>query len=272
MEGGANLLDNHSVNPGGKKQGSGGGAVSGSGSGRAHHQVTQGTPQNMPNCWICKWLDGDGRKILGKAGNQRFDCDNLFANHSNKYYHGCPKFIEMNVGQRRTTCYKSSPCMGLIYKPEHNNSCKIKVDFKKSNVKSKYTCKKDNCLMNCWVCMIHKTDNKAFLNEVKIQIKTRELNMGVHVRLNVGGVREETGRGSLSSSGSLQLMPGASWTPQIVAHSDCNHPEVQNQVEELFRTVEDQGVENVAEPKGRPIFMFFSVVGTNKPHILQLRV
>ena len=40
------------------------------------HQVTHGTFQNMPNCWICKWLYEEGRKLVDKAGNAIFDCDN----------------------------------------------------------------------------------------------------------------------------------------------------------------------------------------------------
>ena len=56
------------------------------------------------------------------------------------------------------------------------------------------------------------------------------MTMGFHVRLKVGNVMRETGKESFSSSGSLQLTPEA---PQIAAHSECNHPEVQNQVEEL---------------------------------------
>ena len=60
--------------------------------------------------------------------------------------------------------------------------------------------------------------------------------MGFHVRLNVGGVKEKT-RVSFSSSDSLQLTPEA---PKIAAQSRCNHPEDKIQVEELFRTVEDQ--------------------------------
>ena len=96
-------------------------------------------------------------------------------------------------------------------------------------------------------------------------MKTRGLNMSfTAVRLNVGGARDEAGRGPPSSSFSLWSPHEASETPQIVAHSECNHPKVQNQVEEMFRMVEDQGVEVVAAPKGRPILMFFPVAGTNK--------
>ncbi|MCP4994211.1 MAG: hypothetical protein GY934_10585, partial [Gammaproteobacteria bacterium] len=39
----------------------------------------------------------------------------------------------------------------------------------------------------------------------------------------------------------------------------------QNQLAELFRGAKKQGIEVVPEPKGRPIFMFFPVAGTNKP-------
>ena len=62
-------------------------------------------------------------------------------------------------------------------------------------------------------------------------MNAKGLTMGFHVRLNVGGVREETGKESFFSSDFLQLTPEA---PQIAAHSECNHPEVQNQVEELY--------------------------------------
>ena len=57
------------------------------------------------------------------------------------------------------------------------------------------------------------------------------------------------GMESFSSSSSLKLTPEASLT---AAHSECNHPEVQNQVEELFRAMEDQGVDVVSEPKVVP--------------------
>ena len=53
--------------------------------------------------------------------------------------------------------------------------------------------------------------------------------------------------------------------PRTAAQSRCNHPEEQIKVDELFRAVEDQGVDVVAEPKDPPIFMFFPVAGTNKP-------
>ena len=75
-------------------------------------------------------------------------------------------------------------------------------------------------------------DNKTLFEE----IKTRGLTIWFHVRLNIGEVKEKTGRESFSSSDSLQLTPEA---PRIAAQSRCNHPEDQIQVEELFRTVED---------------------------------
>jgi hypothetical protein len=100
-------------------------------------------------------------------------------------------------------------------------------------------------------------DNKTLFEE----IKTRGLTIGFHVRLNIGEVKEKTGRESFSSSDSLQLTPEA---PKIAAQSRCKHPEEQIQVEELFRTAEDQGMDVVAKLKGCPIFMFFPVAGTNK--------
>ena len=67
------------------------------------------------------------------------------------------------------------------------------------------TCSVDRCYRSCWVCSVHKMDNKTLLEEIKTQQKTKGLNMGFHVRLNVGGVREKAGRESVSSSDSLQL-------------------------------------------------------------------
>ena len=85
--------------------------------------------------------------------------------------------------------------------------------------------------------------------------------MGFHVRLNVGGVKEKA-KESFFNSDSCQRTPEV---PRVTAQSRCNSPGDQTQDEELFRTVEDQGVDVVAEPKGCPIFMFFPVDGTNKP-------
>ena len=85
--------------------------------------------------------------------------------------------------------------------------------------------------------------------------------MGFPVRLKVGGMKRSV-RETFSSPDSLQLTPEV---PRTAAQSRCNHTEEQIQVEELLRAVEDQGVDVVAEPKGRPIFMFFPVAGTNKP-------
>ena len=122
----------------------------------------------------------------------------------------------------------------MVYDPAHNSACKITVDVKATNKKSKFTCKKGRCIHNCWVCTFHNLDNKELLDEIRNTMKAKGLTMGFHVRVNVGGVREETGRESFSSSGSLQLTPEA---PVIAAHSDCNNPEAQNQVEELYRAI-----------------------------------
>merc|ERR1711940_185898 len=82
--------------------------------------------------------------------------------------------------------------------------------------------------------------------------------MSYHVRLQGrSNLVEKTGIGPGSSDGR------DSGSPQ----SQHSHHEVdsQDQLEELFRGAKNQGIEVVPEPKGRPIFMFFPVAGTNKP-------
>ena len=145
--------------------------------------------------------------------------------------------------------------------PAHNASCQVMMDSAANKKKSKYTCKVDRCNRSCWICSVHKTDNKPVLDEIKTQQMTRGITSGFHVRLSVGAVKKKTKK-SFSSTDSLKLTPQ---NPRVTAQSRCNSPGDQVQVEELFRTVEDQGVDMVAEPKGRPIFMFFPVAGINKP-------
>ena len=82
--------------------------------------------------------------------------------------------------------------------------------------------------------------------------------MGFHVRLNRSNlVKKKTVIGPGSSDG---CSPGS-------LQSQHSHHEVdtQKQFEELFEGAKKQGIEVVPEPKGRPIFMFFPVAGTNKP-------
>jgi hypothetical protein len=141
---GANLLDKHGVSPGSKKHGSGGGTRyqdfregsplhKGDEEYEPYHQVAHGTSQNKPNCRLCKWLDGKGRNMVDKAGNPKLKWDKLFANNNNEHYHGCPKIIEISVGQRRTMCYKSSLCMmcldmELIYKQDQGCLQEVKCE------------------------------------------------------------------------------------------------------------------------------------------------
>ena len=144
----------------------------------------------------------------------------------------------------------------MVHSPAHSDSCQVVVDYKANKKKAKYTCSVDSCNYNYWVFNLHKLDNKNILDEIRSYQKTKGLTMGSHERLNVGRTVSE------NLPGSLQVTPEV---PITAAHGKCNHPEVQNQVEELFRAMEDQGVEVVAKPKERPIFMFFPVAGTNKP-------
>ena len=81
--------------------------------------------------------------------------------------------------------------------------------------------------------------------------------MGFHIRLDGNNLVKRTGIGPGSSNGR------SSGSPQ----SQHSHHEVdsQGQIEELLRGAKSQGRELVPELKGRPIFMFFPVAGTNKP-------
>ena len=55
-----------------------------------------------------KYSRREGRKRLYKAGKPEFDCKQLFANPTNKHYHGCLKFVKMSVYERRTVSFKAS--------------------------------------------------------------------------------------------------------------------------------------------------------------------
>ena len=59
------------------------------------HQVTHGT--TVSDCRICKWIGGQGRKWLDKSGNPYVEQSNLFVNHQNKSFQGCPKFVKMAI-------------------------------------------------------------------------------------------------------------------------------------------------------------------------------
>ena len=104
-------------------------------------------------------------------------------------------------------------------------------------------------------------DNKAVLDEIKTQQMTRGLNMGFHIRLSMAAVKEKSKK-SFTNSDSAKLTPEV---PRTTAQSRCKSPGDQTQVEELIRTAENQGVDVLPEPRGRPIFMFFPVAGINKP-------
>ena len=67
---------------------------------------------------------------------------------------------------------------------------------------------------------MHKTDNKAVLDEIKTQHMTRGLIMGFHVRLSVGGVKKKAKK-SFTNSDSAKLTPEV---PRVTDHSQCNSP------------------------------------------------
>ena len=47
------------------------------------------------------------------------------------------------------------------------------VDSKANKKMSKYTCSVDKCYQSCWVCSVHKMDDKPVLEEIKTQQKTK---------------------------------------------------------------------------------------------------
>ena len=170
----------------------------------------------VSDCRICKWNDGPGRTRLDR-GKPFAEPNNLFVNHHNKFFHGRPKFVEMSIWRGGKVCFEVRACTKFLhprvkYDPAHGDFCQVVVDSKANKKKSKYTCSVERCYQNCWVCSVHKLDNKDVLEEIMTQQKTKGLTMGFHVRLNVGWVKEKVGRESLSSSDSLPLTPEASIT------------------------------------------------------------
>ena len=57
------------------------------------------------------------------------------------------------------------------------------MHFKATKKKSKFTCKAGKCTYNCWVCTLHKVNNKVLLDEIRNIMKAEGLTMGFHVRL-----------------------------------------------------------------------------------------
>jgi hypothetical protein len=124
-------------------------------------------------------------------GKPFVDLNNLFINHHRKYFHACPKFVEMTVWRRSKVCFEVKACTKCLdpsvkYDPAHGTSCHVVVDAKANKKKSKYTCSVDKCYRSCWVCSVYKMDNKPVLEEIKTKQKTKGLTIGFHVRLNVG--------------------------------------------------------------------------------------
>ena len=155
----ANMLDKTRVDSGEKKRVGGaagkGSVSSGAGSGvgpegGGHPSVQAAAANlNLPDCRICKSVDGPGITRLDR-GVPFADPTNLYVTHHSKAFHGCPKFMEMTVWRRSKVCFDIKACSRCLdpavhYDPAHNASCQVMMDSTANKKKSKYTCKVDKC-------------------------------------------------------------------------------------------------------------------------------
>ena len=199
-----------------------------------------------------------GGNLGTNKGRLNFDQKNLFDNHLGNEIWQCPIFLGASKKLRLALCYVVKICTKCFeeYNHSHNISCKIVCDIQAGKAKQEFTCKEGSCMMNVLVCCDHK--NTSVLENMQKNYEDKGVIMSFHAQLNGRNLRKKkTGIGPGSSDG---CSPGS-----LQSHHSHHKVDTQKQLEELFEGAKKQGIEVVPEPKGRPIFMFFPVAGTNKP-------
>ena len=128
-------------------------------------------PRKDKNCRICITLEAEG------------NTHDLYENHLHNYATGCPRYIQMSIGDRHRIASKAKLCLKChdpkyIYKKfDKQHQCVVN-----SRKKGKFTCRSTSCSYHMWVCERHPEENREFMQKFKDKYLTEyKLNLGLLV-------------------------------------------------------------------------------------------